>query len=306
MKRLVVLLGPTGVGKTDYSLSLAEKLGSPIISADSRQIFRELPIGTAAPTAEQQARVRHYFVATHSIHDNYSAGQYETECLQLLDELFTTHDELLLTGGSMMYIDAVCRGFDNIPSVNPEVRQRVAELYRQRGLDFLVEELKKLDPEHYQRVDRQNHQRVMRALEVCYQTGEPYSSFRTGKQRQRPFVIEKIGLTRPREELYQRINQRVDMMLEQGLLDEVKRVLPYRHLNSLNTVGYKELFPYFDGLTTLDSAIEQIKTDSRHYAKRQMTWFRADTSIRWFNADEQTVDEILSGSLTMKNVMQKR
>lgn len=285
-KTLVILLGPTGVGKTDLSIGLAERLGSPVISADSRQIYSELPIGTAAPTAEQQARVKHYFIGTHSITDNYSAGQYETDCLRLLDELFTAHDTLLLTGGSMMYIDAVCRGFDDIPAVADDVRRKVQELFHSEGLEALLGELQRLDPEHYERVDRQNHQRVMRALEVCYQTGQTYSSFRSGVARQRPFRIVKIGLNRPRAELYERINRRVDIMLQQGLLDEVRAVMPFSHLNSLNTVGYKELFPYLRGEVCLEQAVEQVKTDSRRYAKRQLTWFRADSDIRWLDASQ--------------------
>ena len=283
-KTLVILLGPTGVGKTDLSIGLAERLGSPVISADSRQIYRELPIGTAAPTAEQQARVKHYFVGTHSIADSYSAGQYEADCLKLLDELFQTRDTLLLTGGSMMYIDAVCRGFDDIPDIAPAIRQKVRAMFDAEGLPALLGELQHLDPEHYARVDRQNHQRVMRALEVCYQTGKTYSEFRTGQARQRPFSIVKIGLNRPRAELYERINHRVDIMLENGLLEEVRSVMPYAHLNSLNTVGYKELFPYYRNETTLEQAVEQIKTDSRRYAKRQLTWFRSDPDIRWLDA----------------------
>lgn len=298
MKRLLVLLGPTGVGKTDLSLSLAERLGSPVISADSRQIYREIPIGTAAPTREQLARVRHYFIGTHSIHDTYSAGQYEADCLRLLGELFQTHDTLLLTGGSMMYIDAVCKGFDAMPDVDAAVRERVQTLYRSEGLQYLVEELKRLDPVHYERIDRQNPQRVMRSVEVCYQTGRPYSDFRTGQAKQRPFQIVKIGLDRPRGELYDRINRRVDMMLAGGLMDEVRAVMPYSHLNSLNTVGYKELFPYLRGETTLEAAVEQLKTDSRRYAKRQLTWFRADDTIRWM-APDAPEDSFLKGLVSL-------
>lgn len=280
-KRLTVLLGPTGVGKTELSLQIAEELGSPIISADSRQIFREIPIGTAAPTAEEQARVKHYFVGTHSVLEDYSAGQYEADALALLEELFKTHDDLLLTGGSMMYLDAVCKGFDEMPAVDAAIRMRVQQSLQEQGLEYLQEELKRLDPEHYERVDLQNTQRVMRAVEVCWQTGQAYSSFRSGKVKQRPFEIRKIGLNRPREVLYERINHRVDLMMEQGLLEEVKNVYQWRDKNSLNTVGYKELFKYLDGEWPLDFAVNMIKQDSRHYAKRQMTWFRADKDIEW-------------------------
>lgn len=287
MKSLVVLLGPTGVGKTALSLALAERLGSPILSADSRQLYAEIPIGTAAPTREEQERVKHYFVATHQLTDYYSAAQYEIDVLRLTDELFRTHDTLLLTGGSMMYIDAVCKGIDDIPTVDDVTRRTLLERYEAEGLEPLVGELRLLDPEYYRIVDLKNPKRVIHALEICYMTGRTYTSFRTRTAKERPFRIIKIGLRREREELYDRINRRVDQMVFDGLVEEARRVYPYRHLNSLNTVGYKELFAHFDGQCTLDFAIEKIKQNSRIYSRKQMTWFRRDESIRWFHPDEQ-------------------
>lgn len=291
MKTLVVLLGPTGVGKTALSFALAERLESPILSADSRQLYREIPIGTAAPTKEEQERVEHYFIGTHQLTDYYSAAQYEIDVLKLSEELFRSHDALLLTGGSMMYIDAVCKGIDDIPTVDDITRRTLLERYEQEGLEPLVDELRLLDPEYYRIVDLKNPKRVIHALEICYMTGRTYTSFRTQTTKERPFRIVKIGLRREREELYERINRRVDQMVEDGLVEEARRVYPYRHLNSLNTVGYKELFSYFDGDCTLEFAIEKIKQNSRIYSRKQMTWFRRDDSIRWFHPDE--TEEIL-------------
>lgn len=283
---LVVLLGPTGVGKTQLSLQLAKHFNSPIISSDSRQIFKELKIGTAAPTPDELAVVPHHFIATHSIFDTYSAGQYEQDALQLLEKLFIDHRVVLLSGGSMMYIDALCKGMDDIPTVDPEIREYWVEVYEQKGLQFIQEELRRLDPKHYEEVDLQNHKRVIHALEVCQMTGRPYSELRSGQTKVRPFNILKIGLNRPRPELYARINERVDQMMAEGLLEEATPYFEHRHLNSLNTVGYKELYGYMEGKCTLAGAVEQIKTDSRRYAKRQLTWFRRDADIHWFHPDD--------------------
>ena len=287
MNSLITLLGPTGVGKTELSLKVAERFGSPIISSDSRQLYCDLPIGTAAPTPEQQARVKHYFVGTLKLTDYYSASQFETDVLALLAQLHTTTPHVVMTGGSMMYIDAVCKGIDDIPTVTPEIREAIYQQYAQEGLAPILEELKAADPQHYEEVDRQNYKRVIHAVEICRMTGKPYSSFRTHTIKNRPFRIIKIGLTRDREELYDRINRRVDQMMEEGLLEEARRVYPYRALNALNTVGYKELFNYLSGEWTLDVAIEKIKRNSRVYARKQMTWFKHDPAIQWFHPDEE-------------------
>ena len=287
MNSLITLLGPTGVGKTELSLKVAERLGSPIISSDSRQLYRELPIGTAAPTPEQQARVKHYFVGTLGLTDYYSASQFETDVLALLTQLHATVPNVVMSGGSMMYIDAVCKGIDDIPTVTPEIREAIYQQFAQEGLAPILEELKAADPKHYEEVDRQNYKRVIHAVEICRMTGKPYSSFRTHTIKSRPFRIIKIGLTRDREELYDRINRRVDQMMEEGLLEEARRVYPYRALNALNTVGYKELFNYLSGEWTLDVAIEKIKRNSRVYARKQMTWFKHDPGIQWFHPDEE-------------------
>lgn len=292
MSTLIVLIGPTGVGKTELSLRLAEQLHTCILSADSRQLYRDLKIGTAAPTPEQLARVKHYFVGTLGLADYYSAAQYEAEVLKLLETLFQTHDTVLLTGGSMMYIDAVCQGIDDIPTVDAETRQLMLHKYETEGLEHLCAELRLLDPEYYRIVDLKNPKRVIHALEICYMTGRTYTSFRTREKKQRPFRILKVGLTRPREELYERINNRVDQMMADGLLEEARQVYPHKSYNSLNTVGYKELFQYLDGTWTLPFAIEKIKQNSRIYSRKQMTWFKRDADIRWFHPDEET--EILS------------
>ena len=284
--RLVVLIGPTGVGKTELSLSLAEFLHTPIINADARQLFRDLPIGTAAPTEAQQQRVRHYFVGTLGLTDYYSAAQYETDVLRLLNGLYSQHPYALLTGGSMMYIDAVCKGIDDIPTVDEETRRLMLERYEEVGLEQLCKELKLLDPEYYNLVDHKNPKRVIHALEICYMTGKPYSSFRTNQPKARPFDILKIGLRREREELYERINRRVDQMITDGLVEEARKVIAYRHTNALNTVGYKEIFKYIDGSWTLETSVEKIKQNTRIYSRKQMTWFRRDESIHWFHPDE--------------------
>ena len=287
MKTLVVLLGPTGVGKTALSLALAERLSSPILSADSRQLYSEIPIGTAAPTKEEQQRVKHYFIGTHQLADYYSAAQYEMDVMNLTEELFKTHETLLLTGGSMMYIDAVCKGIDDIPTVDDITRRTLLNRYETEGLEPLVSELRLLDPEYYNIVDLKNPKRVIHALEICYMTGRTYTSYRTQTTKVRPFRIIKIGLQRDREDLYERINCRVDQMVKDGLVAEARRVYPYRHLNSLNTVGYKELFAHFDGACTLEFAIEKIKQNSRIYSRKQTTWYRRDKDIHWFHPDDE-------------------
>ena len=287
MKRLIVITGPTAVGKTNLCMDIASQLGIPIINADSRQLFRQLPIGTAQPTKEQRARVRHYFVGTLDIGDYYSASMYEQDVMSLLQQLFAGSDYALLSGGSMMYIDAVCNGIDDIPTVDDETRSLMKRRLAEEGLEALVEELKRLDPEHYELVDRQNPRRVVHALEICHITGKTYTSFRTSQKKQRPFEIIKIGLNREREELYQRINRRVDQMMEEGLLEEARMMLPYREANALNTVGYKELFNYFDGVWNLSEAVERIKGNTRRYARKQLTWFKRDTQMRWFHPDDQ-------------------
>ena len=290
MDTLVVITGPTAVGKTALTMQLAQHYGVPVINADSRQIYRELKIGTAAPTAEQQQLVKHYFVGTKSIDDYYNASMYEQEVLELLDaERSTFH---VLSGGSMMYIDAVCNGIDDIPTVRDDIREEMKRRYAEEGLEALCEDLRRLDPEHYAIVDRQNHRRVIHALEICYQTGRTYTSFRTQQKKERPFRIVKIGLNRDREELYNRINQRVDQMMEDGLLDEVKGLVDKRHTNALNTVGYKELFDYLDGRWPLDEAVERIKGNTRRYARKQLTWFKRDENMRWFHPDD--IQDILN------------
>ncbi|MDL2277937.1 tRNA (adenosine(37)-N6)-dimethylallyltransferase MiaA [Parabacteroides sp. OttesenSCG-928-G07] len=286
-RTLIILLGPTGVGKTELSLRIAEHFGSPIISSDSRQLYKELPIGTAAPTAEQLARVRHYMIGTLSIQDYYSASQFEEDTLALLSTLHREHPVVVMTGGSMMYIDAVTKGIDDIPTITPEIRNALYDQYQKEGLANILEELRTTDPVHYQEVDKNNYKRVIHAVEICRMTGKPYSAFRTKARKQRPFNILQIGLNRDREELCQRINQRVDDMMQQGLLEEARRVYPYKHLNALNTVGYKELFNYLDGEWTLDFAVEKIKRNSRVYARKQMTWFKRDPQITWFHPDQE-------------------
>lgn len=296
MRKLIVITGPTAVGKTDLCLNVAEELQIPIINADSRQLFRELKIGTAAPTEEQMARAKHYFVGTLGISDYYSASMYEQDVLKLLNELFQQSDYALLSGGSMMYIDAVCNGIDDIPTVDDVTRETLKRRLSEEGLPTLVEELHRLDPEHWAIVDRQNPRRVIHALEICMMTGQTYTSFRKADQRKktfgslgqrRPFDIIKIGLNRDREELYNRINQRVDQMMADGLLEEAYSMIPHRNVNALNTVGYKELFNYFDGVWPLDEAVARIKGNTRRYARKQLTWFKRDTQMRWFHPDDR-------------------
>ncbi len=283
MKTLVVILGPTAVGKTEYALEYAERVGSPIINADSRQLYRDLPIGTAAPTPAQLARIKHYFVGTLEITDYYSAARFESEVMALTEQLFLTHDTLVMSGGSMMYIDAVCNGIDDIPTVEDDTRALLRHRLDTEGLETLKAELRLLDPVYYAQVDLKNTKRIVHALEVCYQTGKPFTSFRTATQKKRPFHIQKIGLRRERADLFERINLRVDQMMENGFLDEVRRMLPYRHENALNTVGYKELFQVLEGRWELPFAVERIKKNTRVYAKKQMTRFKHDKGIQWID-----------------------
>lgn len=278
------------MGKTEATLRLAEHFGVPVINADSRQIFSEIPIGTAAPTATQQARVRHYFVGNHHLEDYYSASLFEEDVLKIINE--ASSKVSLLSGGSMMYIDAVCKGIDDIPTIRPEVRQEMMQLLESEGLEKMCELLHEWDPEHWAVVDRNNPRRVIHALEICKQTGRTYTSFRSNTIKERPFNIIKIGLNRDRETLYQRINQRVLQMIDDGMIEEAQRVYPKRTLNSLNTVGYKELFEYLDGLTTLDEAIFKIQSSTRRYARKQLTWYKRDAEMTWFSPDN--IEEILN------------
>jgi tRNA dimethylallyltransferase len=283
-KKLIIILGPTAVGKTEYSLNLAESLQTEILSCDSRQMFREMKIGTATPSEEELKRVPHHFIGNLSIHDYYSCGKYEIEALQKCDELFKKHDTLVMTGGSMLYIDAICNGIDEMPDIDEELRNSLWERFEKEGVESLRQELKILDPEYAQKVDPKNGKRIIHALEICLQAGKPYSEIRKNQKKERPFEIQKIGIYRDRETLNQRINLRVDKMFEQGLYEEALGLYPFKHLNSLNTVGYKELFAHFDGQCSLEEAKEKIKTDTRRYAKKQMTWFKKDEDIKWIEA----------------------
>ena len=273
-------------------LDIAQHFGIPIINADSRQIYKELKIGTASPTIEQMRRVPHYFVGSLSLHDYYSASLFEQQVLEILQREFEHSDYALLTGGSMMYIDAVCNGIDDIPTVDDATREALKARLSNEGLEPLVEELRRLDPEYYEIVDKQNPRRVVHGLEICLMTGKTYTSFRKREKKERPFRIVKIGLNRDREELYNRINQRVDQMMTDGLLDEAQRLYPMRHMNALNTVGYKEMFAYIDGTWTLEEAVERIKGNTRRYARKQLTWYKKDEQIRWFHPDE--IEQIYS------------
>lgn len=288
-KTLIIITGPTGVGKTEATLRIAEHFNVPVINADSRQIFSEIPIGTAAPTAQQQRRVPHYFVGNHHLEDYYSASLYEQDVLNLINSQDTSIS--LLSGGSMMYIDAVCKGIDDIPTIRPEIREEMMQRLELEGLEEMCNLLRKLDPEHWEIVDRKNPRRVLHALEICIQTGKTYTSFRSNTTKERPFNIIKIGLNRDRNELYDRINQRVLNMIDEGMIKEALSVYPKRTLNSLNTVGYKEMFEYLDGLSTLDEAIFKIQSNTRKYARKQLTWYKKDDDLQWFNPDN--VEEIL-------------
>ena len=285
VKTLVVVTGPTAVGKTALTMELAQHYGVPIINADSRQIYRELKIGTAAPTDEQLRQVPHLFVGSKSIDDYYNASMYEQEVLSYIKE--SSSPIQLLSGGSMMYIDAVCNGIDDIPTVRDDIREEMKRRYQEEGLEALCEELRQLDPEHYAIVDRQNYRRVIHALEICHQTGKTYTSFRTQQKKERPFRIVKIGLNREREELYNRINQRVDQMMKDGLLEEAKSLINKRGVNALNTVGYKEIFDYLDGRWSLEEAVERIKGNTRRYARKQLTWYKRDEDMHWFHPNDK-------------------
>ena len=282
VKKLVIILGPTGVGKTDFSIRKALEAGSPVISCDSRQLYREMTVGTAVPTPEQLAAVRHYFIQDHTVTEVFSAGDYEREALALIDRLFAEgHETLIMSGGSMMYIEAVCSGLDDFPDIPLELRAHLWECLREDGVASLADQLRQLDPETWEAIDRTNSQRVIRALEVCLYTGRPFSSFKTHQSRERDFEIEKIGLTRPREELYARIDARVLKMIEDGLEEEARRLIPYEQMPALQTVGYREMFAYFRHSPSLDESIRLIQRNTRHYAKRQLTWWRRDPDIRW-------------------------
>ena len=286
MHTLHIILGPTGVGKTDYALALARRVGSPVVSCDSRQVFREMRIGTARPTDAQLAEVPHYFIADRSVTEPFTAGQFEVEALALLDRLFQDHETVVMAGGSGLYIDALCNGLDDFPPADPELREQLSARLREEGVAALRAELRLLDPESYAALDPANGQRIVRALEVTIATGRKFSSFKTHANKERPFAIEKTGLTRPRAELYARIDARVDAMMAEGLLAEARALLPHRALPALNTVGYKELFDYFDGKYDLAEAVRLIKRNTRHYAKKQLTWWGRDASIRWITLSE--------------------
>ena len=288
---LVVLLGPTAVGKTELSIRLAKLLSCDIISADSRQIYQDIDIGTAKPTKEEQEAVKHHFIDILPLTEYYSAAQYESDVLSLLEQQFQKNSFALMVGGSMMYIDAVTKGIDDIPTIEDETREMMRQKFDTEGLDALSAELKLLDPEYYELVDKKNHKRIVHALEICYQTGRTYTSFRKNQTKERPFRIVKVGLRRERENLFSRINARVDQMMKQGLMDEVRKVYPLRELNALNTVGYKELFKVLDGEWELRMAVERMKKNTRVYAKKQMTWFAHDEEIHWIDVDKLTIEQ---------------
>ena len=294
-KTLIVILGPTGIGKSDLSIRLSQYFDTEIISADSRQIFRELSIGTAVPPVSDLQKVKHHLIHSHSVHDYYSASQFEEDALKILQELFREKDTAIMTGGSMFYIDAICHGIDDLPAIDQTLRAELVSEYQEKGLEHIRHQLKNLDPDYYAKVDLKNPKRILHALEICLITGSPYSSFRKEQKKERPFSTLKIGLHLDREELYERINRRVDRMIKEGLEEEARKAYPLRELNSLNTVGYKEFFAYFDGETSLAEAIELIKRNSRHYARKQMIWFRKDPVIHWFtpNQEEEITNFIL-------------
>lgn len=293
-KRLLVIVGPTGSGKTDLSIRLALRYRAPIVSTDSRQLYRGMPIGTAQPSEEQLRAVEHHFIASHDVDERLSCGQYEVEALACLERLFALHDTVVAVGGSGLYVKALCEGMDELPQADDALRKELEEQLRNDGIGALAERLRTLDPDYWAVVDRSNPARVMRALEVCLQSGRPYSSLRIGRRHERPFRTVKIGVTMPRAELYERIDRRVDAMIGQGLEDEARRLYPRRELNALQTVGYREMFDYFDGRVTFDQAVELIKRNTRRYAKRQLTWFRRDPEIRWFGpADDEAIAEYI-------------
>jgi tRNA dimethylallyltransferase len=285
-KYLVVICGPTGIGKTAVSVEVAKYFKTIIISADSRQIYKELSIGTALPSTEDLQAIKHLFVQTRSIHDYYNASMFEFDVIEALADNFNFHDIIIMTGGSGLYIDAVCKGIDDLPAIDSEIRKKWADKYNEGGLEFLQKMVKEIDPEYFKTTDSNNPKRLLKAIEVYEASGKPYSKFLTHEKKQRPFAVMKIGLNTIREELYIQINKRVDSMMEKGLLEEAEELYPYRHLTQLNTVGYKELFDHFDGKLSLDEAVEQIKNHSRAYARRQITWFSKDKSVQWFKPDE--------------------
>jgi tRNA dimethylallyltransferase len=284
---LISIVGPTAIGKTALSIELAKYFTTEIISADSRQFFKEMSIGTAKPSADEMQNIKHHFIDSHSISEEYNVGKYETEAIELLDDLFKKKEIVIMVGGSGLYVDAVCKGLDELPEAQPEIRNNISTLLQEKGIEALQELLKKLDNDYYQQVDLMNPQRLSRALEVCLSTGKPYSQMRLGKEKKRNFEPIKVGLNTSRETLYENINKRVDKMMEQGLLDEVKKLINYKNKNALQTVGYKELFDYIENKTTLNEAVELIKQHTRNFAKRQLTWFKRDEEIQWFEPDEK-------------------
>ena len=286
--KLIVITGPTAAGKTSAAIELANLLNTEIISCDSRKMYREMRIGTAVPSAEELSAVPHHLIGNLSIHDYYNVSMFEQDCLQLLDQLFAKYKTVVMTGGSGLYIDALCRGIDDFPAVDPEIRKTVTGWFESEGIEYLRRQLKILDPEHHAKVDLRNHKRIMKAIEVSLQTGKPYSTFLTAQERKRPFEIKKIVLNRPREELFERINRRTTLMMQEGLLEEAKALYPFRRLNALNTVGYKELFAFMDGQYDLDTAVELIRRNTRRYAKRQLTWFARDRDMIWMHPEEFT------------------
>lgn len=292
MKTLIVIVGPTGVGKTELCLKVAEAFGTVIVNADSRQIFKEIPVGTAAPTIAERRRIRHFFVGNLHIDQYYNASMFENDVIALLDTLFKEKDYVIMSGGSMMYVDAVCNGIDDIPTVDTATRSKVMREYEEKGLDYICGRLEELDPEYYSIVDKRNPKRVIHAVEICLSTGRTYTSFRVNAKKERPFNIIKVGLTLDREQLYERIDGRVDRMVADGLIQEAEKMYPYRNLNSLNTVGYKELFDYFDGKCTLEEAVFRIKCDTHKYCRKQLTWFKRDKDIHWFSPNN--VEEIIN------------
>lgn len=292
MKTLFVIVGPTGVGKTSLCLKVAEHLNTVIINADSRQVFKEIPVGTAAPTKDERKSIRHFFVGNFHINEYYNASKYEQDVLKLLNILFKYKDNVIMSGGSMMYVDAVCKGIDDIPSVDDNIRKTLQERFDKEGLSGISKELALLDPDYYAIVDKNNHKRIIHALEICLSTGKPYSSFRKNTTKERPFRIIKIGLNMDRQRLYERIDLRVEQMIHDGLIQEALNVYEYKDLNALNTVGYKETFEYLDGLCTLDNAIFRIKSNTHKYCRKQLTWFRRDPNIHWFSPDN--IEEIIN------------
>jgi tRNA dimethylallyltransferase len=292
MKTLFVIVGPTGVGKTSLCLKVAEHLNTVIINADSRQVFKEIPVGTAAPTKDERKSIRHFFVGNLHINEYYNASKYEQDVLKLLNILFKYKDNVIMSGGSMMYVDAVCKGIDDIPSVDDNIRKTLQERFDKEGLSGISKELALLDPDYYAIVDKNNHKRIIHALEICLSTGKPYSSFRKNTTKERPFRIIKIGLNMDRQRLYERIDLRVEQMIHDGLIQEALNVYEYKNLNALNTVGYKETFEYLDGLCTLDNAIFRIKSNTHKYCRKQLTWFKRDPNIHWFSPDN--IEEIIN------------